>query len=71
MTDAWDEMISKDDAELVAEIKADLAAYAYHMRDGNVDACIAIEKKYGFFGLSPQQVSEQLCEMSKPEGEGA
>lgn len=71
MTDAWDTMIEQADAELVAEIKTDKAAYAYHMRRGNVDACIAIEKKYGIFGLSPQQVSEQLEEMAKPDGGGA
>lgn len=70
MTDHWDTMIEKDDAELLAEIKADMAAYTFHLRAGNVAACISIEKKYGLFGLSPQQVSEQLAEMSKPEGGG-
>jgi len=68
MMDAFDIMIAGDDAEVCAEIAADKAAYAFHMRDGNVDACIAIEKKYGLFGLSPQQVSEQLAEMATPAG---
>lgn len=71
MTDSWDAMIAGDDDEVTAEIAADKAAYGYHLRDGNVDACIKIEKKYGLFGLSPQQVSEQLAEMAKPAEGGA
>ena len=66
MTDAWDAMIAGDDAEVAAEISADAAAYTQHFLAGRLDGCIAIEQKYGLFGLSPQQVSEQLCEMSKP-----
>jgi hypothetical protein len=68
MTDHWDTMIEKDDAELVAEISADKAAYTFHMCAGNVSACIDIEKKYGLYGLSPQQVTQQLHEMSQPMG---
>lgn len=66
MTDPWDTMLAQDDAELVAEIKADKAAYAFHMHAGNVAACVTIEQKYGLYGLSPQQVSEQLHEMALP-----
>lgn len=67
----WDTMIAGADAEVAAEIKADGAAYAFHMRGGNVAACVTIEQKYGLFGLSPQQVSEQLHEMSLPIGGAA
>lgn len=66
MTDAWDTMLAQDDAELVAEIKADTAAYAFHRHAGNVAACVEIEKKYGFFGCSPTHVAEQLREMVRP-----
>lgn len=66
MTDAWDTMLSQDDAELVAEIKADTAAYAFHRRAGNVAACVDIETKYGFFGCAPEHVAEQLREMVRP-----
>jgi hypothetical protein len=61
-------MIEKDDAELVAEIKADMAAYAFHRHAGNVAACTDIEKKYGLMGHSPQKVLEHLHEMSLPIG---
>jgi hypothetical protein len=71
MTDAWDTILAQDDAELLAKIKADKAAYAFHVRDGNVAACIEIEQKYGLYGLSPQQVSEQLHEMAQPIEGGA
>lgn len=66
MTDAWDTMLTQDDAELLAEIKADEAAYAYHHHAGDVAACVTIEQKYGLYGLSPLQVSEQLHEMTLP-----
>lgn len=66
MTDPWDRMLAMDDAELVAEIKADAAAYTMHFGAGNIAACVTIEKKYGLYGLSPQQVSEQLHEMTLP-----
>lgn len=68
MTDHWDTMIEKDDADLVAEIKADGAAYAFHRHAGNVAACTDIEKKYGLSGNSPQQVSQHLHEMALPIG---
>lgn len=71
MTDAWDTILLQDDAELVAEIKADTAAYTFHRHAGNVAACVSIERKYFLHGLSPDQVSEQLTEMSKPEGGAA
>lgn len=63
--DAFDFMIAGDDAEVAAEIAADLNAYTRHLASSETDACIAIENKYGLFGLSPQQVSECLAEMAK------
>jgi hypothetical protein len=68
MIDAWDQMLADDDADLVAEIKADAVRYTTHMLTGNTDAAILIEKKYGLYGLSPQQVSEQLHAMTLPIG---
>lgn len=70
MNVSWDAMIAGDDAEVAAEIAADAVAYTRHLIANRIDACIAIEKKYGLFGLSPQQVSEQLVEMSKPSEGG-
>jgi len=61
--DAWDFMIAGTDAEVEAEIRADALAYAKHHVAGDTNACIAIEKKYGLFGLSPEQVSTMLAEM--------
>ncbi len=71
MSDSWDAMIAGDDAEVSAEIRADAVAYTRHFLAGHLEGCIAIEQKYGLYGLSPQQVSEQLAEMSKPEGGAA
>ena len=71
MADPWDEMLEQDDAEVVAEIKADMVAYTLHLAAGNISACIAIEKKYGLYGLSPQHVSEQLHAMTLPIEGGA
>jgi hypothetical protein len=66
MIHPWDSMIAGDDAEVAAEIRADAVAYTRHFLGNRNKACVAIEQKYGLSGLSPQQVSEQLCEMSKP-----
>jgi hypothetical protein len=66
MTVDWDAMIAGDDAEVAAEIAADANTYARHFMAGRQDDCRVIAQKYGLFGLSPQQVSEQLAEMSKP-----
>jgi hypothetical protein len=71
MIDSWDAMIAGDDEEVSAEIRADAAAYARHFMAGQTEACVAIAQKYGLFGLAPQQVSEQLAEMGKPEGGAA
>lgn len=71
MIDPWDTMIEGDDAEVAAEISADKAAYAFHMRDGNVADCVEIERKYGLFGLSPCQVLKELGEISLPIGGAA
>jgi hypothetical protein len=71
MVDPWDAMIEGDDAEVLAEIKADMAAYTMHLGAGNISACISIEKKYGLYGLSPQHVSEQLHAMTLPIEGGA
>jgi hypothetical protein len=71
MTDPWDTMIEGDEAEVIAEIRSDMIAYSVHMLSNNTAAAIAIEQKYGLYGLSPQQVSEQLHEMTLPEGGAA
>ena len=61
--DGWDFMIEGSDAEVAEEIRADGMAYVKHLKDGNNTACIAIENKYGLFGLSPELVSQTLAEM--------
>lgn len=68
MTDSWDNMIAGDDEEVSAEIRADAIAYTRHFLAGNSTGCVAIAKKYGLFGLVPNDVSDHLIEMSKPEG---
>lgn len=71
MIDLWDAMITGDDEDVAAEIRADLTAYALHLGAGNHSACVNIEKKYGLYGLTPEMVSFQLAEMSKPVEGGA
>lgn len=71
MTDHWDTMIEMDDAELVAEIKADIVAYATHTLSGDATAALVIERKYGFTGLPPHEVALQLAEMALPIGGAA
>lgn len=68
MADTWDEMLANADAAILAEINADKAAYAKYTAAGNTAAATGIEKKYGLYGLSPQQVAEQLHQMALPEG---
>ena len=58
----WDATFSEDDGTPPpAECKADLAAYVKYLAQGAVNSCVAIEKKYGCFGLTPQQVCEELA----------
>lgn len=64
MTDHWDTMIEMDDAELVAEIKADIISYATHTLSSDRNAQLVIERKYGMVGLSPEGVALQLAEMA-------
>ena len=64
--DVWDFMIAGDDADVAAEITADAKAYTRHLAAAETEACIAIEKKYGLFGLSPELVSECLADMANP-----
>lgn len=66
----WDAMLEMDDAELVSEITADRGAYAIHNSAGNVAACTDIKNKYGLMGHSPDQVLEQLRQMTLPIGGG-
>lgn len=61
--DGWDFMIAGDEAEVAEEIRADALAYVKHLVDGNEQACIRIEEKYGLFGLTPEMVSTTLAEM--------
>lgn len=71
MTDPWDAMITGTDDEVAAEIRSDAIAYARHFVAGNLEACVDIQRKYFLHGLSPQEVSEAMIEMSGPEGGGA
>jgi hypothetical protein len=71
MMHPWDAMIEGDDAEVAAEIATDAAAYGKLLAAGDDRGCIEIEQKYGLTGLTPQQVSEHLAEMSKPAEGGA
>ncbi len=41
--------------------QADLKAYAAAMSQSDVDACIAIEKRNGLFGLPPELVRATLA----------
>jgi hypothetical protein len=68
MTDSWDRMLADTDEELITEIRSDMAAYTARLLSGNTAGCVQIEQKYGLYGLSPQQVSEQLHEMTLPIG---
>jgi hypothetical protein len=61
--DGWDFMIAGEDAAVEEEIRADALSYVKHLAAAETDACIAIEKKYGLFGLSPERVSQTLAEM--------
>jgi hypothetical protein len=42
----------------------DLARYMTCMMRADISGCIRIEKKYGLYGLSPQQVTEELAEIA-------
>lgn len=61
--DGLDYLIAGDDAEVAEEIRADALAYVKHLVDGNKQACIRIEEKYGLVGMTPEQVSTTLAEM--------
>jgi hypothetical protein len=56
-------MTANDDDHSSAASK-DLARYMVRMAVGDIDACIRIKKKYGLYGLSPQQVAEELAEIA-------
>lgn len=61
----FDQMLADSDAEFVAELKFDIATYAARLASGNKSGCLEIEQKYGLFGMSPEQVSEQLHQMTQ------
>ncbi|CAN7381983.1 hypothetical protein LJR220_003399 [Bradyrhizobium sp. LjRoot220] len=71
MSMSWDSMIAGDDAEVSAEIAADASAYAQLCEIDDSRGCLTIEEKYGLAGLPPQQVTEILAEMAKPDEGGA
>jgi len=48
-------------------IKDDLDNYCRAMISGNVDWCIAIEKKYDLFGYPPEMVTNELANMIEDE----
>jgi len=56
--------IAQSDSELEAQARVDLTKYIACMMRSDTDGCIAIEKRYGLYGLSPQQVSEELFEIA-------
>lgn len=62
----WDAMLKGDDDEVQAEIAADLTKYATALMRNDSAAAVSIEKKYGLYGMSPEQVSTILAEMAKP-----
>ncbi|MBR0693604.1 hypothetical protein [Bradyrhizobium lablabi] len=64
--DEWDRCFGdgNDDDAYLKDAQADLSRYAAHLAKGETDACIAIEQKYGLFGLSPQMVSEELADIA-------
>jgi hypothetical protein len=57
-------MISAHDDDHSSAARKDLSRYTACMMQGKIDVCIAIEKKYGLYGLSPQQVSEELADIA-------
>jgi hypothetical protein len=55
-------MIEDDDFSSAA--RKDLSRYTACLMHGKFDVCVGIEKKYGLYGLSPQQVSEELADIA-------
>lgn len=70
MIDPWDTMISGDDEEVAAEIRADAVAFGKLIAAGDEAGCIVIQQKYSFMGLPPEKISELLAEMGKPSEGG-
>jgi hypothetical protein len=42
----------------------DLSRYTACMMRADIRGCVVIEKKYGLYGLSPQEVTEELAEIA-------
>lgn len=61
-------MSAADQTNSINDAGADLAAYVAAMHRDDDEACAAIEKKHGLYGLSPQQVAEELAEIVSREG---
>lgn len=57
-------MNSAHDDDFTSAASRDLAHYTICMMQGNIHGCIRIEKKYGLYGLSPQEVTEELAEIA-------
>lgn len=60
-------MNAADHTTSINDAGADLAAYVAAMHRDDEEACAAIEKKFGLYGLSPQQVAEELAELANRE----
>ena len=50
--------------EIQCDASRDLSRYIACMMRGDDRGCADIEKKYGFYGLAPQQVSEELADIA-------
>jgi hypothetical protein len=57
------EMTMNDD-DFTSPAGKDLALYVSYLASGCHACCARIERRYGLFGLSPQQVSEELAEIA-------
>ena len=53
------------------EIENDIKLYFKFMMNGNTDGCIAIEKKYGLFGATPEIVTTELAELKEAAQQSA
>lgn len=56
-------MSAADHNNSTIDAGVDLAAYVTAMQVDDETTCAVIEKRYGLYGLSPQQVVEELSEL--------
>lgn len=63
----WDATFGDDEDDGTPpseECERDLTAYCKALTANNIHACVAIEKKYGCYGMSPQMVTEELARLA-------